>query len=33
MNKYIWLIKITEKEIFVYTISLANKQRDESLSR
>ena len=33
MNEYIWLNKIAEEEIFVYTFSLANKLRDESLSR
>ena len=33
MNEYIWLNKIAEEEIFVYTFSLANRLRDESLIR
>ena len=33
MDEYIWLNHITEEEIFVYAFSLANKLRDESLSR
>ena len=31
MNEYIWLNKIAEEEIFVYTFSLANRLRDEAL--
>ena len=33
MNEYIWLNKIAEEEIFVYTFSLDNRLRDESLIR
>ena len=31
MDEYIWLNKIAEVEIFVYTFSLANRLRDEAL--
>ena len=33
MNEYIWLNKIAEEEIFIYTFSLANRLRDESLTK
>lgn len=33
MNEYIWLNKIAEEEIFVYTFSLVNKLRDEALMK
>ena len=33
MDEYIWLNKIAEEETFIYAFSLANKLRDESISR
>lgn len=33
MDEYIWLNHIAQEETFIYAFSLANRLRDESLSR
>ena len=33
MEEYIWLNHIAQEETFIYAFSLANRLRDESLSR